>query len=191
MNQVLWQIFWCLRNTRLLHRANPRQMLHEKVWRASAQLALFLASALKMSKTTTSLVLETVSDVESALWQVLLRARAIETQSFVLAAAQVGAHHSKRTSFGHALAVDPWGEVIGDCGGSDAGLTLVQIDLQRLRDVRRDMPVQRHRRDHRFYCSLDWAQNQQCTLRDSSPNNRPHVVTHMWKWSFMQCVTHS
>lgn len=91
----------------------------------------------------------------TAHWEVLLRARAIETQCFVLAAAQVGAHHAKRTSFGHALAVDPWGEVIGDCGGSDAGLTLVQIDLQRLRDVRRDMPVQRHRRDDRFYCSLD------------------------------------
>ncbi|KAK2913327.1 hypothetical protein Q8A67_001726 [Cirrhinus molitorella] len=91
----------------------------------------------------------------TAHWEVLLRARAIETQCFVLAAAQVGAHHAKRTSYGHALAVDPWGEVIGDCGGSDVGLTLVQIDLQRLRDVRRDMPVQQHRRDKDFYCGLD------------------------------------
>uniref|UniRef100_A0A8C1XSB0 Deaminated glutathione amidase n=1 Tax=Cyprinus carpio TaxID=7962 RepID=A0A8C1XSB0_CYPCA len=91
----------------------------------------------------------------TAHWEVLLRARAIETQCFVLAAAQVGAHHAKRTSYGHALAVDPWGEVTGDCGGADEGLTLVQIDLQRLRDVRRDMPVQQHRRDQDFYCSLD------------------------------------
>ncbi|KTF95457.1 hypothetical protein cypCar_00041243 [Cyprinus carpio] len=96
-----------------------------------------------------------VAPVQTPIGKVLLRARAIETQCFVLAAAQVGAHHAKRTSYGHALAVDPWGEVTGDCGGSDEGLTLVQIDLQRLRDVRRDMPVQQHRRDQDFYCSLD------------------------------------
>ncbi|XP_051756215.1 deaminated glutathione amidase [Ctenopharyngodon idella] len=90
-----------------------------------------------------------------AHWEVLLRARAIETQCFVMAAAQVGAHHAKRTSYGHALAVDPWGVVIGDCGGTDVGVTLVQIDLQALQDVRRDMPVQQHRREKDFYCSLD------------------------------------
>lgn len=91
----------------------------------------------------------------AAHWEVLLRARAIETQCFVVAAAQVGAHHAKRASYGHALAVDPWGVVIGDCGGADVGVTLVQIDLQALRDVRRDMPVQQHRREKDFYCSLD------------------------------------
>ncbi|KAK7171114.1 hypothetical protein R3I94_001125 [Phoxinus phoxinus] len=91
----------------------------------------------------------------AAHWEVLLRARAIETQCFVLAAAQVGSHHSRRASYGHALAVDPWGAVIGDCGGVDVGVALVQIDLQTLRDVRRDMPVQRHRREKDFYCSLD------------------------------------
>ncbi|KAG1959178.1 deaminated glutathione amidase isoform X2 [Pimephales promelas] len=91
----------------------------------------------------------------AAHWEVLLRARAIETQCFVLAAAQVGSHHSRRASYGHALAVDPWGVVIGDCGGTDVGVALVQIDLQTLRDVRRDMPVQQHRREKDFYCSLD------------------------------------
>ncbi|XP_067255944.1 deaminated glutathione amidase isoform X3 [Chanodichthys erythropterus] len=93
--------------------------------------------------------------IQTPIGKVLLRARAIETQCFVLAAAQVGAHHAKRTSYGHALAVDPWGVVIGDCGGSDVGLTLIQIDLQALRDIRRDMPVQQHRREKDFYCSLD------------------------------------
>ncbi|XP_067303358.1 deaminated glutathione amidase isoform X2 [Pseudorasbora parva] len=91
----------------------------------------------------------------AAHWEVLLRARAIETQCFVVAAAQVGAHHAKRASYGHALAVDPWGAVIGDCGGEEVGLKLVQIDLQALRDIRRDMPVQQHRREKDFYCSLD------------------------------------
>ena len=88
-------------------------------------------------------------------WQVLLRARAIETQCFVLAAAQVGSHHAKRASYGHALAVDPWGTVLGDCGGAEAGVALVEIDMQRLRDTRKDMPVEQHRREATFYSSLD------------------------------------
>ncbi|XP_009301196.1 deaminated glutathione amidase isoform X2 [Danio rerio] len=91
----------------------------------------------------------------TAHWEVLLRARAVETQCFVLAAAQVGAHHSKRASYGHALAVDPWGEVLGDCGGTQEGVTLAHINLQKLRDIRRDMPVLQHRRQTDFYCSLD------------------------------------
>ncbi|XP_036417223.1 deaminated glutathione amidase [Colossoma macropomum] len=91
----------------------------------------------------------------AAHWEVLLRARAIETQCFVLAAAQVGAHHAKRSSYGHALAVDPWGVVMGDCGGADVGVTMVEIDLQRLQDIRRDMPVQQHRREREYYSFLD------------------------------------
>ncbi|KAJ8336653.1 hypothetical protein SKAU_G00378730 [Synaphobranchus kaupii] len=91
----------------------------------------------------------------AAHWEVLLRARAIETQCFVLAAAQVGSHHAKRASYGHALAVDPWGVVIGDCGGVETGVALVEIDMQKLRDTRRDMPVQQHRREATFYSSLD------------------------------------
>ncbi|KAI7814175.1 deaminated glutathione amidase isoform X1 [Triplophysa rosa] len=91
----------------------------------------------------------------TAHWEVLLRARAIETQCFVIAAAQVGAHHAKRTSYGHALAIDPWGVVLGDCGGSDVGVAMVQIDLQGLHDIRRDMPVLQHRREKEYYSSLD------------------------------------
>lgn len=84
----------------------------------------------------------------------LLRARAIETQCFVLAAAQVGRHHEKCASYGHALGVDPWGEVLGDCGGERPGLVLVDIDLEKVSSTRRNMPVQQHRRDTGFYHSL-------------------------------------
>ncbi|KAK1797277.1 hypothetical protein P4O66_008653 [Electrophorus voltai] len=91
----------------------------------------------------------------TAHWEVLLRARAIETQCFVLAAAQVGSHHAKRSSYGHALAVDPWGVVIGDCGGADVGVALVEMDMQRLWKTRRDMPVQQHRREKGYYSGLD------------------------------------
>ncbi|KAJ0006518.1 hypothetical protein NQD34_013791 [Periophthalmus magnuspinnatus] len=80
-----------------------------------------------------------------AHWEILLRARAIETQCFVLAAAQVGPHHSKRSSYGHALAVDPWGEVLGDCGGEQPGLIMVEINLEKLENTRKNMPVQEHR----------------------------------------------
>lgn len=91
----------------------------------------------------------------AAHWEVLLRARAIETQCFVLAAAQVGPHHDKRSSYGHALAVDPWGEVLGDCGGERPGLIMVNINSEKLRSTRRNMPVQEHRRSTDFYHSLD------------------------------------
>nr|XP_046235815.1 deaminated glutathione amidase [Scatophagus argus] len=93
----------------------------------------------------------------AAHWEVLLRARAIETQCFVLAAAQVGQHHAKRSSYGHALAVDPWGEVLGDCGGEKPGMVLVEIDLEKVRSTRRNMPVRQHRRDTGFYHSLQTA----------------------------------
>lgn len=90
-----------------------------------------------------------------AHWEVLLRSRAIETQCYVLAAAQVGPHHNKRSSYGHALAVDPWGEVLGDCGGEKPGLIMVDINLEKLKYTRRNMPVQEHRRETEFYHSLE------------------------------------
>lgn len=91
----------------------------------------------------------------AAHWEVLLRARAIENQCFVVAAAQVGQHNEKRSSYGHALVVDPWGEVLGDCGGERPGMVLVEINLEKVSSTRRNMPVQQHRRDNGFYQSLD------------------------------------
>jgi predicted amidohydrolase len=80
-------------------------------------------------------------------WHLLLRARAVETQTYVLAAAQVGAHNEKRASYGHALVVDPWGEVLADAGPTDSpALALAEIDLDRLREVRARMPIAAHRR---------------------------------------------
>ncbi|XP_056883322.1 deaminated glutathione amidase isoform X1 [Takifugu flavidus] len=90
-----------------------------------------------------------------AHWEVLLRARAIENQCFVLAAAQVGQHHDKRASYGHALAVDPWGDVLADCGGEKPGLMLVELNMEKLYSTRKHMPVQQHRRDTVFYHSLE------------------------------------
>ncbi|XP_042640794.1 deaminated glutathione amidase-like [Tyto alba] len=81
----------------------------------------------------------------SAHWEVLLRARAIESQCYVAAAAQTGMNHERRTSYGHALVVDPWGAVVAQCR-EGTGLCYAEIDLEYLRRVRREVPVHGHRR---------------------------------------------
>ena len=75
-------------------------------------------------------------------WHALLRARAIETQSWVMAPAQVGRHDDQglRESYGHALIVDPWGTIVADAGNTP-GLAVAEIDLDRMRDVRRALPM--------------------------------------------------
>ena len=80
-----------------------------------------------------------------AHWELLLRARAIENQCYVLAPAQGGTHENGRRTWGHSLLVDPWGEVI-DCRDEGAGLVMGEIDAQRLADVRRQLPALSHRR---------------------------------------------
>eukprot|EP00904_Undaria_pinnatifida_P003379 jgi/Undpi1/13041/HiC_scaffold_8.g02704.m1 len=84
-----------------------------------------------------------------AHWEVLLRARAIEAQAYVIASAQVGQHNEKRASYGHSLIVDPWGEVLADAGDlpSDSPcIKTAEIDLSRVADIRMRMPVGEHRR---------------------------------------------
>lgn len=80
-----------------------------------------------------------------AHWHVLLRARAIEAGLFVVAAAQTGQHEDGRTTFGHSLVVDPWGEVLVD-GGEGEKLLFAEIDLARIADVQSRIPVMSHRR---------------------------------------------
>jgi predicted amidohydrolase len=85
-----------------------------------------------------------------AHWEVLLRARAIETGCFVLAPAQCGTHpaqegDARRQTWGHSLAVAPWGEVLAD-GGEAPGVTLVDLDLTAVAEARRRIPALRHDR---------------------------------------------
>lgn len=80
-----------------------------------------------------------------AHWHILLRARAIEAGLFVVAAAQVGRHADGRQTFGHSLAVDPWGEVLLDMG-DEPGVGFVDIDLKRISEVRGRIPALNHRR---------------------------------------------
>ncbi|MEO7276528.1 MAG: carbon-nitrogen hydrolase family protein [Sphingomicrobium sp.] len=80
-----------------------------------------------------------------AHWHVLLRARAIEAGLFVIAAAQSGTHEDGRTTFGHSLVVDPWGEVLLDMGEGN-GVGFADIDLKQISEVRARIPSLRHRR---------------------------------------------
>ena len=80
-----------------------------------------------------------------AHWHVLLRARAIEAGLFVVSAAQSGHHEDGRTTFGHSLVVDPWGEVLVD-GGDGEKLLFAKIDLERITEVRSRISVLSHRR---------------------------------------------
>jgi predicted amidohydrolase len=86
----------------------------------------------------------------AAHWETLLRARAIETGCFVLAPAQTGFHpeaHGKgRRTHGHSLAIAPWGEVLADAG-TDAGVTLFDIDLGRVDIARARVPSLSHDRE--------------------------------------------
>ncbi len=78
-------------------------------------------------------------------WHVLLRARAIEQQCYVLAAAQTGAHFGRRVSYGHAMIVDPWGTVIAQCGEGE-GVAVADVDPARVADIRARLPSLQHRR---------------------------------------------
>jgi len=106
----------------------------------------------------------------AAHWHTLLRARAIENQCYVLAAAQYGKHNGKRISFGHSLAVDPWGKVIADAGGyptteedetkpdcqtsstpsEPPSIVTVEIDLSSIDSIRQRMPIDLHRTNAHF-----------------------------------------
>lgn len=78
-------------------------------------------------------------------WHVLLRARAIEQQSYVLAAAQTGHHYGNRRSYGHALIADPWGVVLAECGEGE-GVAVADVDPDYVAEVRRGLPSLEHRR---------------------------------------------
>ncbi len=80
-----------------------------------------------------------------AHWEVLLRARAIETQSFVIAAAQAGEHQSGRKTYGHSMAVDPWGNIIGELQ-QEQGILLAELDFSEVKRVKTNMPILQHKR---------------------------------------------
>lgn len=81
-----------------------------------------------------------------AHWHLLQRARAVEASAYGVSAAQVGRHEDGRSTYGHSLVVDPWGEVLLDLGGESAGLGFAEIDLARVAEVRAQLPSLANRR---------------------------------------------
>lgn len=81
-----------------------------------------------------------------AHWEVLLRARAIETGSYVIAAAQGGEHENKRQTWGHSMIVDPWGTIVSEKGDDKPGILVAEIDRNRVLDARARLPTLANRR---------------------------------------------
>lgn len=79
-----------------------------------------------------------------AHWEVLLRARAIENQCYVMAPAQGGKHPGGRVTWGHTLICDPWGDVLA-CQAEGSGVVMAEIDAERLASVRSSLPALHHR----------------------------------------------
>ncbi|AMO72167.1 carbon-nitrogen hydrolase family protein [Sphingorhabdus sp. M41] len=81
-----------------------------------------------------------------AHWEILLRARAIEAGAFVVAAGQCGQHEDGRSTYGHSMVIDPWGEILLDMG-EEAGLDFCDLDLGKVAEVRSRVPAVANRRN--------------------------------------------
>jgi nitrilase len=80
-----------------------------------------------------------------AHWEILLRARAIENQCYVLASAQGGRHPSGRRTWGDSMIIDPWGEVLARLP-EGPGVVVADLDPARIAEVRASLPALRHRK---------------------------------------------
>lgn len=83
----------------------------------------------------------------AAHWHVLLRARAIETGSYVAAAAQGGTHEDGRETYGHSLVIDPWGTVVAEKADEEPGVLMADLDVTKVADARAKIPALKHDRD--------------------------------------------
>ncbi|KAJ8760271.1 hypothetical protein K2173_011683 [Erythroxylum novogranatense] len=89
-----------------------------------------------------------------AHWEILLRARAIETQCYVIAATQAGHHNDKRESFGDTLIIDPWGTIVGRLHDRiSTGITVADIDFSLIESVRAKIPIDKQRKPIDFWKS--------------------------------------
>jgi len=104
-----------------------------ELYRALGDLALILMPAAFTVPTGT------------AHWSLLLRARAVENQCYLLAAAQGGMHPNGRATYGHSMLVDPWGDVVAE-HAAGPGIVVGDVDPARIEDVRRKLPALSHRK---------------------------------------------
>ncbi|MDZ7754983.1 carbon-nitrogen hydrolase family protein [Rhodohalobacter sp.] len=79
-----------------------------------------------------------------AHWEPMMRTRAIENSSFLIAAAQTGVHGEKRKTWGHSMIIDPWGKILADAG-TEPGVIYADLDMEYLKEVRKKLPSLEHR----------------------------------------------
>uniref|UniRef100_A0A3Q0KKA9 bis(5'-adenosyl)-triphosphatase n=3 Tax=Schistosoma TaxID=6181 RepID=A0A3Q0KKA9_SCHMA len=121
---------------------------------------------------------------EAGHWHTLIRARAIENQCYVVAAAQEGKHNEGRSSYGHSLVVDPWGQIIAEQTNPGPGLLTCEIGpftminsttsiIPKIYQVRRSMPVEYHRRFDLFPMSDSGYPR---SIQTADFNFGPHII---------------
>nr|CAX74273.1 Nitrilase and fragile histidine triad fusion protein [Schistosoma japonicum] len=121
---------------------------------------------------------------ESGHWHTLLRARAIENQCYIVASAQEGKHNEKRSSYGHSLVVDPWGQIIAEQLNPGPGLLTCEIgpftmtnsatsSIPYIYHVRRSIPVEYHRRFDLFPMSDSGYPR---SIQSADFNFGPHII---------------
>ena len=82
-------------------------------------------------------------------WEVLLRARAIENQCYIIAAGQVGAHLPGQSCYGNSMIIDPWGTVIARASETE-GVTIANIDASLIKEARESIPCLLHRKPNLY-----------------------------------------
>lgn len=80
-----------------------------------------------------------------AHWEILLRARAIENQSYVIASAQGGKHENGRRTYGHSIIIDPWGRILAELSAEGEGVITATIEPSTIKTVRSHLPAWQHR----------------------------------------------
>lgn len=144
------------RESAVCHYGRQPQMIKLKGWSIGLSICYdvrFSELYLKYARKGVDLILIPAAflvPTGQAHWHTLMRARAIESQSYVVAAAQCGGHLNKdnlrRETYGHSLAVGPWGEVLADLGNNGSGSVVLELDLNEIKKVRAQIPMSEHRR---------------------------------------------
>ena len=137
------------------HGANP-EVIDVKGWKLGSSICYdmrFPELYLKYAKMGVDAILipsAFLVPTGKAHWEILIRARAIESQAYVLAAAQGGNHQGvdggTRQTYGHSIAVDPWGVVMAERTEDGPGVLRIQLSKDRIESVRKQIPMKNHRR---------------------------------------------
>ncbi|CAJ0603226.1 unnamed protein product [Cylicocyclus nassatus] len=118
-----------------------------------------------------------------AHWEPLLRTRAIETQCYVVAAAQTGKHNEKRSSYGHSMVIDPWGAIIAQCS-ERVDMCFAEIDTSYVAELRKMQPVFAHRRSDLYTLHVNEIDSDDSPMKFSDHTIAPESIFYRSALSF-------